>query len=86
MKTTPEPQHTPTPWKTGTSNVDGRILLQSDECYIGHVNPLDAAYIVKCVNAHEGLLAFTKLVANGTLLAPEWNKLAKQAIAQAEEK
>lgn len=101
MKTEVKQTHTPTPWEAHEGQ-DYNHVYGGDHDHSG--NPIaevakfeDAAYIVKCVNAHEGLVealnAFRHVIGfthtdtdadqNAVVLALE---LAEKALAQAEGK
>jgi hypothetical protein len=52
--------HTPNPW---LADVDGGLMVENDDpdqppCELGKLHfPADAAHIVRCVNAHDELVA-----------------------------
>ncbi len=58
--------HTPTPWYVETTAVyDAKNLLVTDTCFTGGrpgPNRANAAHIVKCVNAHDELVAALRSV------------------------
>ncbi len=95
MKTKPEATHTPTPWKfesastSFTNRGSEQLLWNGDGMAIGRaVNPTQATFIVRAVNAHEELLAMLK-VALENLDDKSGGSLSldiKEAIAKAEGK
>ncbi len=55
-------KHTPTPWFIQTKqDENGLVQILHNHCAIAHeVTPVNAAFIVRAVNAHEELLAHLK--------------------------
>lgn len=80
------PSHTPTLWGW-RQNADGTYALEKDDghsLYIGTIadnikNEEDAAYIVKCVNAHEGLVDGLKDAVEDLTSIYEWAKQQDKA-------
>jgi hypothetical protein len=98
-KQTMTTSHTPTPWTTGISsnkkNGDAwRDILadwQGKPLYLGEAQKDDAAHIVRCVNAHDDLVAALAAVINDWSSqferyghgAPSWCKKARAALDKA---
>lgn len=70
MKPTPPPTHTPTPWRVKHSGLDAYIVggPENFPCANmpgqGPTSEANAAHIVKCVNAHDELVATLKNTCN----------------------
>ncbi len=69
--TTPKPQHTPTPWNVVTVTDERRQMVSYEiqganwtksEWMTPELIKANAAYIVKCVNAHEELLRLAMIL------------------------
>lgn len=83
--------HTPTPWEVLTDNASIRIMGANDLTIASIVSrtedaDADAAFIVKCVNAHEKLLAALQEIKSALHdeLPKKAMRIAEQAIAAAE--
>lgn len=62
---TTQPKHTPTPWRAELSTIYGPLIEPlnpdgPDDPICSVINKPDAAYIVRCVNAHEAMLEALK--------------------------
>jgi hypothetical protein len=81
-----KPQHTPTPWTIDADRFPDAVqirsskgLLIADDCLLEN-----AAYIVKCVNAHEELISVLKLLINEDVNPMEFIKHIALAKAEGE--
>ena len=84
-----EVKHTPTPWVLGPNGLDIRDGKHEDKIvtvdYVDHIaseqQEANAAHIVKCVNAHDGLVEALRLAYKDIIKAHE-TKLWKDETAR----